>query len=214
MKLHTRSQAPKEGQAAEEKTKREPYTPSRADYLAFLVDSQHVYTAFEDVVQSMPELQVFCDTGLERTKPLESDIAFMMNEYGLERPPIGQPGLEYANVIRAFAKEGEEDGEKRIPEFMCHFYNFYFAHTAGGRMIGKQMSALLLDNKTLEFYKWDGDLNQIKGAVKENIEDIVARWSREEKDRCLEETAAAFQGGGGINSHLSGGQSLHYTAQL
>jgi heme oxygenase len=36
---------------------------------------------------------------------------------------------------------------------MCHYYNFYFAHTAGGRMIGKQMSALLLDKKTLDFYK-------------------------------------------------------------
>lgn len=23
--------------------------------------------------------------------------------------------------------------------FICHFYNFYFAHTAGGRMIGKKV---------------------------------------------------------------------------
>ena len=39
MKLHTRSQAPKEGQAKEQKPK-EKYVPTRDDYLAFLVDSK------------------------------------------------------------------------------------------------------------------------------------------------------------------------------
>jgi heme oxygenase len=76
-------------------------------------------------------------------------------------------------------------------------------------MIGKQMAALLLNKKTLEFYKWDGDLNEIKARVKNDIEEMVAKWSREEKDRCVGETAAAFQGGGALNSHLSGGQSPH-----
>ena len=71
------------------------------------------------------------------------------------------------------------------------------------------MAALLLDKKTLEFYKWDGDLNDIKARVKGDIEDMVAKWSREEKDRCVGETAAAFKVGGAINSHLSGGQSPH-----
>jgi len=45
-----------------------------------------------------------------------------------------------------------------IPEFMCHYYNYYFAHLAGGRMIGKQMSKLLLDGETLEFYKVSGEI--------------------------------------------------------
>ena len=142
MKLHTRRQAPKEGQAPDVEMK--PYVTTHLDYLNFLVDSQHVYQAFEDVVNSRPELRVFRNTGLERTKPLEKDIEFMCQEYGLVRPDVGQPGTSYANVIREM---------ESIPEFMCHFYNFYFAHTAGGRMIGKQMSALLLDKRTLEFYK-------------------------------------------------------------
>jgi len=143
MKLHTRAQAPREGQQ-EEDEKKEPYTPTHRDYLAFLVDSQHVYEAMEEIVNQRPELAVFRDTGLERTKPLEKDICFMVAEYGLERPPVGPAGREYAAQLRKM---------QSIPEFVCHYYNHYFAHTAGGRMIGKQMSKLLLAGKTLEFYK-------------------------------------------------------------
>ena len=51
--------------------------------------------------------------------------------------------------------------ETGSPAFVCHFYNQYFAHTAGGLMIGKKMSDALLDGRTLEFYKWGdaGDVN-------------------------------------------------------
>ena len=201
MKLHTRSQAPKEGK--QEDKKMEPYVTTHQDYLQFLVDSQYVYQALEDVVNSVDELSVYRNTGLERVAPLAQDIEFMVQEYGLEKPAVAPPGLQYADVIRELGKSDT------IPEFLCHYYNFYFAHTAGGRMIGKQMAALLLDKKTLEFYKWDGDLNEIKARVKGDIEDMVAKWSREEKDRCVGETAAAFKGGGAMNSHLSGGQSPH-----
>ncbi|KAE8676076.1 Detected protein of unknown function [Hibiscus syriacus] len=31
--------------------------------------------------------------------------------------------------------------------FICHFYNTYFAHSTGGRMIGKKVAEKLLDNK-------------------------------------------------------------------
>jgi hypothetical protein len=57
--------------------------------------------------------------------------------------------------------------------------------------------------------QWEGDLNKIKDKVKGDIEDMVSRWSREEKDKCVEATGPAFRGGGMINSHLSGGQSPH-----
>lgn len=142
MKLHTKEQAPREGQAPSKNLK--PYVTTHADYLQFLVDSQHVFQAFEDVVNERSDLAILRNTGLERTAPLEQDIAFMCQEYNLPLPAVAQPGINYATTIR---------GITSVPEFVCHFYNFYFAHTAGGRMIGKQMSALLLDNKTLEFYK-------------------------------------------------------------
>ena len=144
MRLHTREQSPKEGQVESSPAPETRYVPTHADYLAFLVDSQHVYQAMEDIVNEREELCVFRNTGLERTHALELDIAFMVSEFGLERPKVGKPGRDYAEALRQMDS---------IPEFMCHYYNHYFAHTAGGRMIGKQMSSLLLGGKTLEFYK-------------------------------------------------------------
>ena len=155
MKLHTKSQSPKEGQAKEEKPQPksgEPYVPTHMDYLKFLVDSQYVYKTFENIVQRTelhPELKPFVNTKLERNDKLEQDIVFMMQEYDLDRPDIGEKGKMYAEMMEEIAQKGKE----HIPEFMCHYYNYNFAHTAGGRMIGKQMAALLLDKKTLEFYK-------------------------------------------------------------
>lgn len=146
MKLHTKSQAPKEGQATET-SRVEPHVTTLEDYLQFLVDSQHVYQAMEDIVNQEEQLTMFRNTRLERTEALEKDVEFMCQEYGLTRPEVGVLGKEYAQELRRIAASGN------IPEFMCHYYNFYFAHTAGGRMIGKQMAALLLDKKTLEFYK-------------------------------------------------------------
>ena len=202
MKLHTRSQAPREGQAPE-KQKKPDYVTTRNDYMAFLVDSQHVYKAIEDVISESEELAVFRNSPLDRVQALDIDIDFMEKEYGIKRPNVGLHGLDYADMIRQLGKDGS------IKEFMCHYYNFYFAHTAGGRMIGKQMSALLLDKKTLEFYKWDGNINEIKDRVKGEIEDLVVDWSAEERKRCTDETAAAFRGGGALNSYLVGGQSPH-----
>ena len=203
MRLHTKSQAPKEGQIEDKPPPMEPYVTTHLDYMKFLVDSQHVYKAFEEVLQGdelQPELAPFLRTGLERSGPLETDIEFIAKEYNVERPEVGERGLTYAQEIRDIAAKGK-DG---IPEFMCHYYNHYFAHTAGGRMIGKKMSSLLLDKKTLEFYKWDGDINQIKADVKSSIEEMAAKWSREEKDMCVDATMAAFKGGGMINRYLGG----------
>jgi hypothetical protein len=42
------------------------------------------------------------------------------------------PGQVYCRLISKLA-------ESDPPAFICHYYNFYFAHTAGGRMIGKKV---------------------------------------------------------------------------
>jgi hypothetical protein len=41
-------------------------------------------------------------------------------------------GMTYCHLLERLAKEDP-------PAFICHFYNFYFAHTAGGRMIGSKV---------------------------------------------------------------------------
>lgn len=43
-----------------------------------------------------------------------------------------------------------------MPAFLCHFYNTYFAHSAGGKMIGTKLSAVLLDRHKLHFYQYEG----------------------------------------------------------
>lgn len=148
MRLHTKEQAPREGQVAAPAKPAVPYVPTQKDYLQFLVDSNAVYVALEEIVNENEKLAMFRNSGLERTQELEKDIAWMCNKYDLERPEVGAAGKRYAEELKAVVKSDDD-----IPEFMCHYYNFYFAHLAGGRMIGKQMSKLLLDGETLEFYK-------------------------------------------------------------
>ena len=148
MKLHTREQSPREGKAEAPAKPKEPYVPTHADYLQFLVDSDAVYKVLEDIVNNNEELSMFRNTGIERTQQLEKDIDWMCKTYDLQRPDVGHAGSMYAKELKAMIKSSED-----IPEFMCHYYNYYFAHLAGGRMIGKQMSKLLLDGETLEFYK-------------------------------------------------------------
>jgi heme oxygenase len=212
MKLHTRSQSPKEGQAPEQT--KEPYVPTHMDYLKFLVDSQCVYNAMETIVRLphlQPQLQVFHSTGLERVQPLEEDIKYMMETYQLIRPIIGQAGRVYEAFLMDLVSDSKNQSSSvTIPRFICHYYNYYFAHTAGGRMIGKQMSALLLDKVTLKFYQWEqGDVNVLKTVVKDNIENLAQTFTDEQKLACEEETANAFRYAGAINMYLSGGGNHH-----
>ncbi len=46
--------------------------------------------------------------------------------------PAWCAGRSYAAKVLRLAKSDP-------PAFICHFYNFYFAHTAGGRMIGNKV---------------------------------------------------------------------------
>ena len=56
-----------------------------------------------------------------------------------------------------------------------------------------QVSSMLLDNAVLEFYKWDGEVKDMLAHVRDNLNEVAESWTREQKDRCLEETAKSFQ---------------------
>ena len=151
MALHTRQQAPREGKAEAKKVEQRPvqsWQPGRAEYLQFLVDSKHVYSALEEIVAAEPKFATFRKSGLERAEPLAKDIAWF-EEQGVAAPAVAPQGATYATMLREMVASGE------LEAFVCHFYNFYFAHTAGGRMIGKRMADLLLEGRTLEFYQWE-----------------------------------------------------------
>lgn len=196
MKLHTRDQA-KEGEQEAQK----PFTawePKRQDYLQFLVDSKLVYETFDDIIAQRPELAPFRNTGLERAAALDKDIRWFTSTHkDVTLPEVGPKGREYAQVIRDVA-------DKSLPAFMCHFYNHYFAHTAGGRMIGKKMAAMLLDGHELSFYQWDGDVKELLEAVRNSMDRMAAGWSAEEKQQCVDETPATFKYGGSLLTYIAG----------
>lgn len=194
MKLHTREQA-KEG----EKEVKEPeertvtkWEPSVDGYLRFLVDSKLVYDTLEEIIQEapFPIYAEFRNTGLERSEKLAKDLE-CFKEQGYTIPEPCSPGVTYAKYLK-------ELSEKDPQAFICHFYNIYFAHSAGGRMIGKKVAEKILDNKELEFYKWDGELSQLLQNVRDKLNKVAGSWTREEKNHCLDETEKSFKHSGEI----------------
>ena len=151
MALHTKDQAPREGK----QPSRPPPTrvPTVLDYAGFLRDSKEVYDAFEEAAAGCAALEAFRETGLERGEALARDLEYLAAEHdaAVRDIEVGEPGQAYAALIRELAAGIEEGDASSLPRFMCHYYNHYFAHTAGGRMIGKKMADLLIDGFTLDF---------------------------------------------------------------
>ncbi|KAJ4752326.1 Heme oxygenase 1 [Rhynchospora pubera] len=191
MKLHTRDQS-REGEKEPEGPPVVKWEPSINGYLRFLVDSKLVYDTLEAIVEKAPHPSYaeFRNTGLERSEALKKDLEWF-KEQGHEIPEPSSPGISYARYL-------EELSEKDPQAFICHFYNTYFAHTAGGRMIGKKVAEMILDKKELEFYKWEGNLSKLLQNVRDKLNEVAANWSREEKDHCLEETEKSFKHSGEI----------------
>ena len=132
-----------------------------------------------------PLFASFVDTGLERGPALAKDIAWFESE-GLKAAPASGAGAEYAAVLRGLAASDP-------PAFLCHWYNVYFAHSAGGRMIGSQVGKTLALSRELAFYQYQGEMADHLAAVREKINQVAEQWSREEKDHCLAETAKSFE---------------------
>ncbi|KAJ4765822.1 Heme oxygenase 1 [Rhynchospora pubera] len=191
MKLHTRDQS-REGEKEPEGPPVVKWEPSINGYLRFLVDSKLVYDTLEAIVEKAPHPSYaeFRNTGLERSEALKKDLEWF-KEQGHEIPEPSSPGISYARYL-------EELAERDPQAFICHFYNTYFAHTAGGRMIGKKVAEMILDRKELEFYKWEGNLSKLLQNVRDKLNEVAANWSREEKDHCLEETEKSFKHSGEI----------------
>lgn len=191
MKLHTKDQA-KEGEKEPQGQPIARWDPRVEGYLKFLVDSKLVYDTLERIVEksAYPEYAEFRNTGLERSRSLEKDLEWFKEE-GHVIPEPSSPGTNYAQYL-------EELSEKDPQAFICHFYNTYFAHTAGGRMIGRKVAEKILNGKELEFYKWEGDLAQLLQNVRDKLNRVAESWSREQKDHCLEETEKSFKFSGEI----------------
>lgn len=191
MKLHTRDQA-REGEKEPEGPPVAKWEPTVEGYLKFLVDSRLVFETLERVVEraAFPEYVEFRNTGLERSECLGKDLEWFKQQ-GHVIPEPSSPGVSYVEYL-------EKLSEKDPQAFICHFYNTYFAHSAGGRMIGRKVSQKTLDGKELEFYTWEGDLSQLLQNVRDRLNNVAESWTRDEKNHCLEETEKSFKFSGSI----------------
>lgn len=85
----------------------------------------------------------FKSTGLERSGQLSKDLDWF-KEAGYSIPEPSKPGIAYSNYLQQLS-------ENDPPAFICHFYNIYFAHTAGGRIIGKKALSTFVSNTIVQW---------------------------------------------------------------
>ena len=189
-------QAPKQGKQVDKtaNTVVEQWQTTKEDVLQFLTDSHVVYEAYEKILQSKDELAPLRNSGMERVDGLKKDIAFIGSTYGLKAPAPSVAATEYAGFLNTI----------ETSVFVCHFYNYYFAHTAGGRMIGQSVMDSVFGGHLFEFYKWDRDVKEILTEVKAKIDGIADKWTRAQKDASLDATPVTFSKSGALLRALVG----------
>lgn len=205
MKLHTRSQAPKHGQAQE--PKRVPMAErsvTKASMLQYLVDSRAAYTAFEELTAANSEIQKLYGTGLERVEVLQEDIADLADREGLQVPEPSDRATSYVERLRELA-------DTDAPRFVCHWYNHHFAHTAGGRMIyafARKKAFGPDGGPSLGFWEKypkagpSNDYKELLAGARTRVEACAKDWSEEARRACSEETPRAFEMSGGLLKSL------------
>ncbi|EFH57067.1 hypothetical protein ARALYDRAFT_481515 [Arabidopsis lyrata subsp. lyrata] len=57
----------------------------------------------------------------------------------------------------------------------------------------KLVSEKLLEGKELDFNRWEGDAQDLLKGVREKLNVLGEHWTRDEKNKCLKETAKAFK---------------------
>jgi hypothetical protein len=173
--------------------------PTRQKYLQFLVDSHKVYSTFENILSTSPQLVWFLTSGLERSEAYQDDIEWLLNyDNSLTLPSCGTAGLTYSTFIDKLFHEKEN-----FPKFICHFYNYYFAHISGGRYIGSKLSKTLLDGFVLKSLQWPKDIRVISEDVKMKIDYLAKDWNEKQKKECVDETLIAFQYGASLVSYIA-----------
>ncbi|PON49570.1 heme oxygenase-like [Trema orientale] len=163
------------------------WRPSMEGFLKYLVDTQLVFNTVERIVDDSNDVAYayFRKTGLERSEGISKDLEWFRQK-GMVIPEPTNAGVSYGKYL-------EELAEKSAPLFLCHFYNIYFSHIAGGQVIAKQVSEKLLDGMDLEFYRWEAEVSELLKGVREKLNMLGEHWSRDEKNKCLREASKSFR---------------------
>lgn len=200
MRLHTRDQAPKEGKQEESALPIDAWYPHKQDFMQFLIDSNHVYTYFETELvkseESTPMFSRFDNTGLERLQSLNKDIDYLNIEFDVKITDPTPAATKYVSYLKKLVIDKPES-------VLCHWYNYYFAHSAGGRMIGRLMQDRLFEGRKFAFYEWDSDVKEILNKVRTIIDDVAKDWPNDVKEECLKETSLAFGFSGTVLQNLA-----------
>ncbi|KAK8643071.1 hypothetical protein V6N13_012387 [Hibiscus sabdariffa] len=165
----------------------ETWSPTMEGFLKYLVDSKLVFNTIERIVDESDDVAYayFRKTGLERSACLSKDLEwFSQRDFVVPEP--SNPGVLYVTYL-------EELAEKSAPLFLSHFYNIYFSHIAGGQVIARKVSEQLLEGRELEFYKWEGDVQESLKGVREKLNMLGEHWSRDDRNKSLKEAAKSFK---------------------
>lgn len=163
------------------------WQPSVEGFVKFLVDSQLVFNTIERIVDESDDVSYayFRKTGLERSLGLSKDLEWF-SQQDITIPDPSNPGISYAKYL-------EELAEKSAPLFLCHLYNIYFSHVAGGQVIAKQVSEKLFEGRELQFCTWEGNDNELLKGAREKLNMLGEHWTRDEKNKCLREATKVFR---------------------
>jgi hypothetical protein len=174
--------------------------PTKQEFLQYLVDNLEVYRMLEKTVNEIPEFSPLKNHGLERTKPLEEDIQFLLtSDSGLKKVDCGKYGREYVTYLQDLITYDKE----KIPKLLSHLYNFHVAHTAGGMIIGNHLMKSLFDGKQFAFYKWkNDDLPTVKAEFEKTVDDITEHWRHNEKKACIDEMVLVFNYSGDLLRYI------------
>ncbi|CAK7347581.1 unnamed protein product [Dovyalis caffra] len=176
------------------------WIPSMEGFVKYLVDSKLVFDTVERIVDKSDDVSsllldaYFRKTGLERSEGLAKDLEWF-SQLNIEIPEPSTPGSSYVKYL-------EKLSEDSAPLFLCHFYNIYFSHIAGGQVISRKVSYRLLQGRELEFYRWDGDVQELLKGVREKLNMLGEHWSRDEKNKCLKEATKSFRRTYGIDINV------------
>ncbi|GMP45218.1 hypothetical protein CsSME_00013810 [Camellia sinensis var. sinensis] len=165
----------------------EHWQPSVEGFLKYLVDSKLVFDTVERIVDESKDVSYayFRKTGLERSESLSKDLEWF-SQQDIAIPLPSNPGITYVKYL-------EELAEKRAPLFLCHFYNIYFSHIAGGQVITKKVSEKILEGRESQFCRWEGNAEELFKDVREKLNMLGEHWSRDEKNKCLREATKSFR---------------------
>ncbi|EOY14543.1 Heme oxygenase 2, putative isoform 2 [Theobroma cacao] len=198
----------------------ETWKPSMEGFLKYLVDSKLVFNTIERIVDESDDVAYayFRKTGLERSPGLSKDLEwFSQQDFVIPEP--SNPGVTYVAYLKELAEKSAPhflshfyniyfshiaggqviarqvcmDGHSCLgfnKAMLCSSVYFSLLEVV---QLNNLVSEMLLEGRELEFYKWEGDVQESLKGVRDKLNVLGEHWSREGRNKCLKEAAKSFK---------------------